>query len=176
MDKIKKLLGFFIILAVAWIVTEPKKPKEEPPPEITRRKLPKETPYKFPADYIWIHSKLENVFGGISSSFTEGNVPVLILSNFTMAMGSSPELLTHVTESAYTYLSDSRNLRIVKRDYNKKSRIKAKYILIGRLIPTADQIRISVRIENINTGEITEIFDEYIDRNKAGIYLTASSE
>jgi hypothetical protein len=165
------LIGFCIVLFVIWNVTEPEKPKEEPPPKIVRRKLPKETPYKFPDDYVLIHNKLKNVFDDLSSYFSEGNVPVLILSDFTMSNGNTLKLSAYVTESAYAYLSNSKNLRIVKRDYSKKSRIKANYILIGRLIPLADQIRVSVRVENINTGEITEIFDEYIDRNKAGIYL-----
>jgi TolB-like protein len=171
MRKLKILAGFAGALFYLWVLTEPQTPKPETPPQIVRRKLPKETPYKFPENYTTIHKDLEGVFNEVTSSFTGGNVPVLILPDFTLSTGDRPVFLTFVTESAYTHLSKSKNIRIVKRDYNKKSRIKAKYILIGRLSSVANQIRVSVRIENINTGEIVDVFDDYIDKNKASLFL-----
>jgi TolB-like protein len=173
MNKLKALVVFFIILFIAWTVTYPKQPKKAPPPpKITRRKLPMEAPYDFPENYILIHQELQYVFNEVSSSFTGNNVPVLVMPIFTMSTGGTPVLLTYITESAYAHLSKSKNIRIVKRDYNKsKSRIKSKYILIGRLSPVGDQIRVSIRIENINTGEIIDVFDEYIARDKASVFL-----
>jgi hypothetical protein len=170
--KFKTLVIFYIILFVAWTVTEPQKPKEEPPPKIVRRKMPKEKPYNFPQEYAWIHNGLEDIFGKVSSSFSGKNIPVLVLPVFTMSTGDTATLPAYMTESAYAYLSNSRNIRTVKRDYKKsKSRIKSKYVLIGRLTPIGDQIRVSVRVEDIYTGEIIDVFDAYIDRNKAGFFL-----
>jgi TolB-like protein len=172
MGKLKILAVFFGVFWFIWTVTEPKTPKIEPPPQIVRRKLPKETPYKFPENYAGIHKELEGVSNEVSSSFAGSNVPVLILPVFTMSTGGTPVLLNFVTESAYAHLSKSKNIRIVKRDYNKsKSRLKAKYILIGRLSSVGNQIRVSLRIENINTGEIVDVFDDYIDKTKASQFL-----
>ncbi|MDR3266832.1 MAG: hypothetical protein LBT24_04585 [Tannerella sp.] len=164
MKKLKTLACFFGALWFLWAITEPKTPKPETAPQIVRRKLPKETTYKFPENYTGIHKELESVFSEVSSSFAGANVPVLILPVFTLSTGGTPVLITYVTESAYAHLLKSKNIRIVKRDYNTKSRIKAKYILIGRLSSVGDQIRVSVRIENINTGEIVDVFDGYIDK------------
>jgi hypothetical protein len=175
---ITMLAAFYLILYIAWIATEPEKPEEKPEaPEVVvktvRRSFPQEKPYSLPDNYAPIHDGLEGLFNEISSSFTGENVPVVILPPFKMATSSdSPVFLTHITESAYAHLSGSGNLRIVKRDYNKsKSRIKSQYILLGILSPIRNQIRLSVRLENINTGEILDVFDEYFDMGKVSGFL-----
>jgi len=169
------LLGFFyFILAIIWIATEYKEPRKESPPKITRRSLPKEKPYVFPADYIESHRKLAILFGNATNMFIDGNTPVLALPSFAMTTDNfSTVLLAYITESAYAYLYTDRRVRVVRRDYtsDSRSRIKAKYILIGRVGTIGNQIRITVRIQDINTGEILDAFDDYIDRTKVSKYL-----
>jgi len=172
--KLKVLCTFWVILVIVWFVTEYKEPKEASPPKIVRRKLPAEKPYDFPGDYTESHKKLAGVFENATSIFTDGNVPVLVLPPFTMATdNSNPVLLAYVTESAYSYLYNDKKIRIVRRDYTSegKSRIRAKYILIGKVGTIGQQIRITVRIQDINTGEILDAFDDYIDMAKVSKYL-----
>jgi hypothetical protein len=174
MKKLKMLVVFYIILIVVWHVTEPEKPRQELPSKITRRKLPEKTAYAFPKEYEEVHRDFAAVFDGIPAAFPQGTVPVLVLPAFTMsADNNSSALPGYVTESAYSYLSKSPNVRIVRRDYNSKtgSRIKAKYILIGRVNPIENQLRVSVRIENIASGEILDYFEQYIDKAKVAGYL-----
>ena len=175
MRKTLKLLGiFYFILAIAWVMTEYKEPKEAAEPKVVRRKLPKEKPYDFPGDYSDTHKEMAGVFGNSTGMFTNDNIPVLVLPPFTMATDdSTPHLLNLVTESAYSYLYNDRKVRIVRRDYtsDSRSRIRAKYILIGRVSTIGNQVRISVRIQDINTGEILDAFDGYIDKAKVNKYL-----
>ena len=175
MKKKLKLLGiFYCILAIAWFVTEYREPKEDAIPKVTRRKMPKVKPYDFPEDYTASHEKLANMFGNATSMFSGGNIPVLALPPFAMAAGESyPVLLNLITESAYSYLYNDRKVRVVRRDYSSesKSRIRSRYILIGRVSTIGNQIRITVRIQDINTGEILDAFDDFIDRAKINNYL-----
>jgi TolB-like protein len=173
----KKLLMIVIFLGglgFVWVKTDYKEPAGASAARVTRRKLPVEKPYDFPGDYTDSHKKLAGVFESSTSMFTEGNVPVLTLPPFTMTTGGgAPELLNLVTESAYSYLYNDRKVRVVRRDYTseKKSRIRANYILIGRVSTIGDQIRITVRIQDLRTGEIVDAFDDYIERAKLGKYL-----
>jgi hypothetical protein len=180
--KVKKnitmLAAFYLILYIAWIATEPEKPGEQSGPQeivvkTVRRSFPKAEPYSFSDSYTPVHNELQGLFNEVSSSFAGENIPVVLLPPFTMSAGSgSPGFLANITESAYAYLSESKNLRIVKRDYSKsKSRIKSQYILLGILSPIRNQIRLSVRLENINTGEILDVFDEYLDKSRISEFL-----
>lgn len=173
--KFKKIIiGFYIILIIAWSASEYREPPVIIPPKITRKIMPKEKPYNFPADYADTHKHLANLFGNASSMFTGGNVPVLVMPLFTMSTGGeSPELLELITESAFYYLYRDRKVRIVRRDYNsgKSSRIKAKHILIGRVSAIGNQIRVVVRIQDVNTGEILDAYDDFIDMEKVSKYL-----
>ncbi|MDR1179431.1 MAG: hypothetical protein LBK44_02905 [Spirochaetales bacterium] len=174
MKKLKILVVFYIILITVWYATEPAKPRQELSQKITRRKFPEKTDYAFPKEYAEVHKEFSGIFAEIPAAFPQGT-PVLVLPAFTMTGGNNSSALPeYVTESAYSYLSKNRNVRIVRRDYNSKtgSRIKAKYILIGRVNPIENQIRVSVRIENIASGEILDYFEKYIDKNKVAGYLT----
>ena len=171
---IPKTLGiFYLALAVAWFATEYREPKEEAP-KVTRRGLPVKKPYAFPADYSESHKKLAGVFAEATEMFSGGNVPVLLLPPFTLSTGDgSPALLTYVTESAYDYLYNDRKVRVVRRDYDSggKSRIRGRYILIGKVGTLGEQVRITVRIQDVNTGEILDSFDNYLSRAQVGRYL-----
>ena len=171
--KKKLIVILYIVLAVAWFATDYKEPTEASAPKVARRKLPTEKPYNFPSDYTETHKKLAGVFTDAAGMFTGGNVPVLALPPFAMATGdSTPALLNLVTESAYSHLYNDRKVRVVRRDYSEgKSRIRAKYILIGRVSTIGNQIRVTVRIQDINTGEILDAFDDFIERAKIGKYL-----
>ena len=171
--KKKLLCVFYIILIVAWFKTE----YEEPAvftQKVTRRALPKEKHFEFPNDYSETHNMLSGLFRDSTSSFTGNNFPVLALPPFTLTTGGgSPELLNLITESAYSHLRSDGKVRVVRRDYSpgSKSRIKAKYILIGRVGTIGDQIRVTVRVQDINTSEILDVFDSYIDRTKVSKYF-----
>jgi len=172
--KLTTLAVFIVIIFIAWDVTAYKEPKEEPPPKVTRRAMPKEKPYNFPGDYTETHKKLAGIFGEATSIFTGGNVPVLALPPFAMATGSgSPELLNLLTESAFSYFYNDRKVRVVRRDYNaaNRSRIRAKHIVIGRVSTIGNQIRVIVRIQDVNTGEILDAFDDLIDRSQVSKHL-----
>ncbi|MDR2865476.1 MAG: hypothetical protein LBV68_07710 [Spirochaetaceae bacterium] len=182
----KGILGalavFAIILCGVWNCTGPEYPQrptrethtvtETPPPKIVRRQFPKEAPFAFPAEYKETYNKMSNVFLEVSNSFTGNNVPVLAVVPFTMSSGdNSAVLLTYAGETAYSYLSGSSKIRAVKRDYSAKSRITSKYILIGKVIPIGNQVRLTVRVEDVRTGEIIDAFDEYIDKSQISMYF-----
>ena len=182
MSKSKVLAVFIIILAVLWQVTDYRGPLKPSKPKIDRRALPKEKPYDFPAEYVKTHKKMAEIFKNVTSSFTEGNVPVIVLTPFVMAPGasaegpqdnSSPSLPAYLTESAYSYLYNDKNVRVVRRNYDLKnrSRIQAKYILIGRISSIGNQIRVTVRLENVTTGEILDSHDEYLDKAQVSRFL-----
>jgi TolB-like protein len=175
-----KMLGIYIIAVVVvfYAVTgsKPELPKKPAAPvqKITRRNLPQEKPYDFPSDYLNVHKALAGSFSEVSAFFTNGNVPVLIITPFTITQSNnSPLVLTYLTESAYDYLHKSRNLRAIKRDYtsNKKPRITSNYILVGKVSPIGNQVRITLRIEDIRTGEIIDAFDDYVDKQAVARYL-----
>lgn len=172
--KFKSLVLFYFILAIAWFMTEYREPQKDAGRGAARRKLPAEKPYDFPGDYTGPHKKLAAVFGNVTSMFTGGNIPVLALPSFSMASGDSkPVLLNLVTESAYFYLHNDQKIRVVRRDYSSgnKSRIKAGHILIGRVSAIGNQIRITVRIQDINTGEILDDYDCFFDKAEVKNYL-----
>ena len=169
---IKALLIFYVILAVAWSITSYKEPKEKSGPGVTRREMPKGKPFSFPAGYADTNKKLASIFASATEIFDDGNVPVLALPPFTMD-NESPELLTLLTESAFFYLSNDKNVRVVRRDYSAggSSRIKPKHILIGKVGEIGRQLRITVRIQDVNSGEILDVFDEYIRKADVAKFL-----
>ena len=171
----RKVLGiFYLILAVAWVVVGRKEPERKILPKITRRSFPRETPYNFPPDYAETHKTLAKVFGDTTTMFTEENIPVLILPPFTMTTDDdNPVLLDYITKSAFSYLYNDNKIRVVQRDYTSenRSRIKARYILIGKISPIGNQFRITIRIQDINTGEILDAYDEYISKTQVSKYL-----
>ena len=172
--KLKVIGVFYIILAIAWIRTEYREPVNATAPKAVRRALPKERPYAFPHDYAETHTKLAGLFADATNIFNRGTIPVLVLPSFVMAVDNNvPDLLSLITESAYFYLYNDQKVRVVRRDYSSggKSRIRAKHILIGRVGIIGTQIRISVRVQDISTGEILDAFDNYIDKTKVGKYL-----
>jgi TolB-like protein len=172
--KLKQFILFYFILAIVWVMTEYKEPKETLPPKVVRRQFPMKRPYNFPKDFFETHTNLAGVFEDSTSMFTGGNIPVLILPPFTMVTGNSTaELINLVTESAFYHLYNDQKIRIVRRNYDEKnrSRIRANYILIGRISTIGNQIRITVRIQDINTGEILDAFDDYINIGQISKYL-----
>jgi len=170
----KMLIIFYVVLAVIWSATSYKEPKEDAPAKASRRALPREKPYDFPSAYSGTHKKLEGLFANSTEMFNGGNVPVLALPPFTMtAEGKSPELLNLLTESAFFYLCKDKNVRIVRRDYASggNSRIKPRHILIGRVGEIGNELRITVRIQDVNSGEILDAFDEYVRKTDVARFL-----
>ena len=172
--KKKWLIIFYIILLIIWIATDYREPVEDPPPEIIRRVFPTEKTHNFPNDFIITHNSLANLFEDATSRFTHGNVPVLLLPDFVMATGdSTPVLLDYIKESAFSYLYNDPKVRVVRRNYDsdQRSRIRGNYILIGRVSTFRDQIRITVRIQDVNTGEILDAFDEFVPLAQVSSHL-----
>jgi hypothetical protein len=182
MSKSKSLGLFLLILICTYNLTGPKKPhkyfdlppKKTVEPEIIRYPFPKPKLNSFPTDFYPVHNKLSGIYKELTTSFPLKNVPVIALPVFKSTEPNiSAGLVNYLTESAYSHLYYSKNMKIVKREYNisKKSRIKTKYILIGRISPVINQYRITLRLEDINTGEIIESFDDYIDKSIADRFL-----
>jgi|GEM_PF-2867358 len=168
MGKLKALLIFYFILLVAWVLlVEDWRAVRDVAPVVVRRPFPRERPFNFPRGYIGTHQRLAGMFAESTSMFAGGNVPVLALPPFAMAAGGgSPEFLSLLTESAFYYLYNDRRVRVVRRDYEAggRSRIRAYHILIGRVSTIGNHVRVTVRIQDVHSGEILDVFAEDIYR------------